>query len=142
MHNLPSVGQNLSDHTLLFLSFLVNSTNTFETAAHNATLAAEEFSQWNTSRTGPLVDNPLSHIGWLRVPNNSPVFEQFGDPSAGPNTPHFELIIANGMIPPPPPEGNFLSVVPVVVSPASRAFFDAFSHRRIFIYLSNVQVAP
>ncbi|KAJ7346360.1 aryl-alcohol oxidase [Mycena albidolilacea] len=120
VHNLPSVGQNLSDHTLLFLSFLVNSTNTFETAVHNATLAAEEFAQWNTSRTGPLVDNPLSHIGWLRVPNNSPVFEQFGDPSAGPNTPHFELIIANGMIPPPPPEGNFLSVVPVVVSPASR----------------------
>ncbi|KAJ7866250.1 aryl-alcohol oxidase [Mycena olivaceomarginata] len=113
VHNLPSVGQNLSDHTLLFLSFLVNSTNTFETAAHNATLAAED-------RTGPLVDNPLSHIGWLRVPNNSHVFEQFGDPSAGPNTPHFELIIANGMIPPPPPEGNFLSVVPVVVSPASR----------------------
>ncbi|KAF7341726.1 GMC oxidoreductase [Mycena sanguinolenta] len=81
VQNLPSVGQNLSDHSLLFLSFLVNSTATWDTATRNATLAAEEFAEWNTSRTGPLVDNPLSQIGWLRV--NSSELTGFKDPSAG-----------------------------------------------------------
>ncbi|KAJ7879141.1 hypothetical protein B0H13DRAFT_2051662 [Mycena leptocephala] len=119
VHNLPSVGQNLSDHSLVFFSFLVNSNDTYETAERNATLAAEQFAQWNTSRTGPLVDNPLSHMGWLRIPNNSSIFENFPDPAAGPNTSHYELIISNGMLALPPP-GNFLSVTPAVVSPASR----------------------
>ncbi|KAJ6505290.1 aryl-alcohol oxidase [Mycena sanguinolenta] len=118
VHNLPSVGQNLTDHSLLFLSFLVNATDTFEAAVRNATLAAEEFTEWNTTRMGPLVDNPLSHMGWLRV--NDSVLEGFSDISAGPNTPHYELIFCNGMIPPPPPTGNFLSILPVVVSPSSR----------------------
>ncbi|KAF7362801.1 Choline dehydrogenase, mitochondrial [Mycena venus] len=120
VHNLPSVGQNLSDHSIVFLSFLVNSNNTFEAAERNATLAAQQFTEWNTSRTGPLVDIPGSHVGWLRVPDNSSIFEEFPDPAAGPNTPHFELIISNGKVGPPPPTGNFMSVIPVVVSPASR----------------------
>ncbi|KAJ6494585.1 aryl-alcohol oxidase [Mycena sanguinolenta] len=118
VHNLPSVGQNLSDHSLLFLSFLVNSTATWDTATRNATLAAQELTEWNTQRQGPLVDNPLSQIGWLRV--NSTALKSFHDPSAGPNSPHYELIFSNGMIPPPPATGNFLSILPVVVSPASR----------------------
>ncbi|KAJ7881442.1 aryl-alcohol oxidase [Mycena leptocephala] len=109
VHNLPSVGQNLSDHSLLFFSFLVNSNDTFETAERNTTLAADQFAQWNTSRTGPLVDNPLSHMGWLRIPDNSSIFEKFPDPAAGPNTSHYELIISNGMLVPPPPTGNFLN---------------------------------
>ncbi|KAJ6494980.1 aryl-alcohol oxidase [Mycena vulgaris] len=120
LHNLPSVGQNLTDHSLLFLSFLVNSNDTYETAGRNATLAAEQLAQWNTTRTGPLVDNPLSHMGWLRIPDNSSIFNTFPDPAAGPNTSHYELIIANGLLGPPPPTGNFLSIVPAVVSPASR----------------------
>ncbi|KAF7362799.1 Choline dehydrogenase, mitochondrial [Mycena venus] len=123
VHNLPSVGQNLSDHSLVFLSFLVNSDNTFETAKRNATLAAEQLAEWNTSRTGPLVDIPLSQIGWLRVPDNSSIFEEFPDPAAGPNTPHFELMISNGMVPPPPLTGNFMRTHP---SPkAARLHFDS-----------------
>ncbi|KAF7357745.1 Aryl-alcohol oxidase [Mycena venus] len=120
VHNLPSVGQNLSDHCLIFLPFLVNSTDTFENAERNATLAALQFEEWNTSRTGPLVDNPLSHIGWLRIPDNSSIFERFPDPAAGPNTSHYELIVSNGLLGPPPPTGNFLSISPAVVSPVSR----------------------
>ncbi|KAJ7680733.1 aryl-alcohol oxidase [Mycena polygramma] len=120
VHNLPSVGQNLSDHALTFLSFLVNSNNTFETAERNATLAAEQLAQWNTTRTGPLVDPPTNQLGWFRIPNNSTIFERFSDPAAGPNTSHYELIFVNGMLAPPPPTGNFLSVTPAVVSPTSR----------------------
>ncbi|KAJ7910769.1 GMC oxidoreductase-domain-containing protein [Mycena leptocephala] len=63
MHNLPSVGQNLSDHSLTFLSFLVNSTDTFEAAECNATLATEELARWQTTQTGPFIDPPSSHTG-------------------------------------------------------------------------------
>ncbi|KAJ7433461.1 alcohol oxidase [Mycena galericulata] len=120
LHNLPSVGQNLSDHDLLGLGWLVNSNNTFETAAHNATLAAEELYQWTTTKTGPLVDNPLSQIGWLRVPDNSSIFNGVPDPASGPDTAHYELIIANGLLKDPPPTGNFMSIAAAVVSPTSR----------------------
>ncbi|KAJ7139326.1 aryl-alcohol oxidase-like protein [Mycena epipterygia] len=102
LHNLPS---------------LVNSTDTFETAAHNSTLAAQELAQWNMTRTGPLVDTPLSHIGWLRIPDIS---AEFPDPAAGPNTAHYELIVGNGILKGAPPTGNFVSISAAVVSPTAR----------------------
>ncbi|KAF7357759.1 L-sorbose 1-dehydrogenase [Mycena venus] len=121
VHNLPSVGQNLTDHSfLLSVSFLINSTDTWETAERDATLAAAQLAQWNTSRTGPLVDGPAHQLGWFRIPDNSSIFEKFPDPAAGPNTSHYELIFVNGMFGAPPPTGNFISIAPAVVSPASR----------------------
>ncbi|KAF7343506.1 Pyranose dehydrogenase 1 [Mycena sanguinolenta] len=124
LHNLPSVGQNLSDHVFLGASWLVNSTNTTDEAARNATLAAEELAKWNTTRMGPLVDNPGSQLGWLRIPNNSSIFEQFSDPSAGPTAGHFELLLANGIVGPPPPTGNFMSISSALVSPTSRGYVE------------------
>jgi choline dehydrogenase-like flavoprotein len=121
IHDLPSVGQNLTDHPILLLSFLANSTDTFESEERNATQAAEDLAQWNANRTGPLVDNPPSHIGWFRVPDNSSIFDGFEDPSAGPNSAQTELLISNGGIGPPPATGNFVAVIPALVSPASRA---------------------
>ncbi|KAK7006418.1 GMC oxidoreductase [Favolaschia claudopus] len=120
IHHLPSVGRNLTDHPLVFFSFQVNSTDTWETAERNATLAAEQFAEWNTSRTGPLIDPPTNQLGWLRVPDNASVFEGGRDPSAGLNTPHYEVIFGAGSFTPPPPTGNYISIFPAVVSPASR----------------------
>lgn len=102
------------------MAWFVNSTDTFETAARNATLAAKELAEWNSTRTGPLVNTPLGPIGWLRVPDNSSIFERFPDPAAGPNTAHYELITVNGGIGAPPPTGNLMAIVAAVVSPASR----------------------
>ncbi|KAG7098364.1 hypothetical protein E1B28_000322 [Marasmius oreades] len=121
VHHLPAVGKNLSDHPVLPLSWLVNSTDTLDTAARNATLLAEQLKQWNDTRTGPLVDGVFTHIGWFRLPHNSSIFKEFSDPSAGPNSPHMELIPENGNVrPPTPPTGNFLVLPAVVVSPLSR----------------------
>ncbi|KAJ7314755.1 aryl-alcohol oxidase [Mycena albidolilacea] len=120
IHDLPSVGQNLTDHPILLLSFLANSTDTFESEERNATQAAEDLAQWNANRTGPLVDNPPSHIGWFRVPDNSSIFDGFEDPSAGPNSAQTELLISNGGIGPPPATGNFVAFIPALVSPTSR----------------------
>ncbi|KAJ6625796.1 GMC oxidoreductase-domain-containing protein [Mycena sp. CBHHK59/15] len=121
LHNLPSVGQNLSDHTFLGNQWSVNSTDTYETAVRNATLAEEQFAQWNATRTGPLVDTTITQVGWLRIPDNASIFEQFRDPAAGPHTAHYELLFTNGLIrPPTPPTGNFMGIGTAVVTPVSR----------------------
>ncbi|KAJ7497617.1 alcohol oxidase [Mycena latifolia] len=120
LHHLPSVGQNLTDHTLVELAWLVNSTDTWETAIRNATLSEEEFDEWNTTRTGPLVNAAASHMAWLRIPDNSSIFEHFSDPAAGPNTAHFELVTANGFPGPTPATGNFFSITAALVAPVSR----------------------
>ncbi|KAF9458550.1 aryl-alcohol-oxidase from pleurotus Eryingii [Collybia nuda] len=119
--HLPDVGKNLSDHPLLPSSWFVNSTDTFEAAGRNASLAKSFFEEWNNTQTGPLVDTVLDHLGWLRVPDNSSIFERFSDPASGKNTAHFELLFVNGMIPGMlPPTGNFMSIFAAVVSPTSR----------------------
>ncbi|KAJ6575612.1 alcohol oxidase [Mycena vulgaris] len=120
LHNLPSVGQNLSDHSYLPMGFLVNSTDTFDNFARNATLQGALLGQWEATRTGLLVDNYESHIGWLRVPKSSPIFDRFADPAAGPNAPHYELVMGNGLFTPAPATGHFFSVASVVVSPSAR----------------------
>ncbi|KAJ7475206.1 aryl-alcohol oxidase [Mycena galericulata] len=120
LHNLPSVGQNLSDQPIVGVSFLVNSTDTYETAERNATLAAEQLAQWTATRTGPLVDAPGSQLAYLRLPDNASIFERFPDPAAGPNTAHYELGFVNGILGLPPPTGNFLGITSAVMSPVSR----------------------
>ncbi|KAF5334168.1 hypothetical protein D9758_014833 [Tetrapyrgos nigripes] len=119
--NNPSVGQNLSDHPIVGQSWFVNDTHTWEAAARNATIAAEQLREWKTSRTGPLTDALGNHQGWLRIQKNSSIFEQYSDPSAGPDAAHYEIIFANGLnFATPPPTGNFMTISTVVVSPLAR----------------------
>ncbi|KAK7042187.1 GMC oxidoreductase [Favolaschia claudopus] len=120
LHNLPSVGQNLSDHSYLPQGFLVNSTDTFDDFARNTTFQQDLLIQWNETRTGLLVDVYENQIGWMRVPNNSSIFQKFLDPSAGKHAAHFEMIFGNGLFTTVPPQGNFFTVASVVVSPAAR----------------------
>ena len=92
--HLPSVGRNLTDHPFVGNTWLVNSTDTFETAFQNATLMAEQIRRWNETRTGPYAAFTFNILGWLRVPDNASIFQRFSDPSAGPNTGHFEVVIS------------------------------------------------
>ncbi|KAJ7105429.1 aryl-alcohol oxidase [Mycena crocata] len=118
VHNLPSVGQNLTDHTLVRISWQVNSTETFDESERNAAIAADELNRWNTTKTGPLVDALTNQIGWLRLPEKS--FGDFKDPSAGPHSPHYEFLITNGIVGTPPPTGNYFTISVAIVSPAAR----------------------
>lgn len=92
--NLPSVGQNISDHVSVGLSWSVNSTETLEYITQNAINFNEAFAQWNKTLTGPFVDLGITHVGWLRLDPNSEALHQFPDPSAGRNTAHIELIFS------------------------------------------------
>ncbi|KAF5377860.1 hypothetical protein D9615_006743 [Tricholomella constricta] len=119
--HLPSVGQNLTDHPFVANTWLVNSTDTFETALRNSTIMEQQVREWNETRTGPYAASTFNVAGWLRVPGNATIFHRFRDPSAGPRTAHFEFIIANGMTRLPlPPTGNFMVIGTVVLTPLSR----------------------
>ncbi|KAJ7489579.1 alcohol oxidase [Mycena latifolia] len=89
--HLPSVGQNISDQPINALSWSVNSTQTLESITQNATAFNAAFAQWNASHTGPFVDVGATQVGWFRLDPESPIFNQFADPAAGPNAAHIEL---------------------------------------------------
>ncbi|THH15004.1 hypothetical protein EW146_g5405 [Bondarzewia mesenterica] len=121
--DLPDVGKNLSDHPLLPNQFYVNSNNTFERWNRNPDVLAAELSNYYQTSQGPFVDTLCNHIGWIRVPDNSSIWETGADPSSGPTSGHYELVFANGWAGPAqafPDTGNFLTVVTNVVTPASR----------------------
>jgi hypothetical protein len=84
----------MTDQPFVANTWLVNSTDTFEAALRNTTLAAEQLQEWNETRTGPYAGGTFNVAGWLRMAANSSIFQQFSDPSAGPNTGHWEFIIA------------------------------------------------
>ncbi|KAG6872927.1 hypothetical protein C0995_005185 [Termitomyces sp. Mi166 len=112
--DLPDVGVNLSDHPVIGNPWLVNGNDTFETIRRDPDPA---LAQWQASRTGPYSDTILDHIGFVRVP---PALVPSPDTAAGPSSPHFEIIVSNGVPPFLPPQGNFLTLTTIVVSPSSR----------------------
>ncbi|KAJ3517011.1 hypothetical protein NLJ89_g768 [Agrocybe chaxingu] len=119
--HLPSVGRNLSDHPLVPERWTVNSTDTFEKYHRNATYAEEQNNLWTTIKQGLLVLTTSNFIAWLRLKPDAPIFQQHLDPAPGPNTGHYEFLIANGITLPPFPESdNFLAVSNVVLTPTSR----------------------
>lgn len=48
--------------------------------------------EWEDEKEGLLVLGPANQFGWLRLPDNSSIFETAEDPSAGPTAGHYELI--------------------------------------------------
>jgi choline dehydrogenase-like flavoprotein len=89
----PSVGANLTDHVLLFNDFEVNSNQSFDDLFRNATLANATMAEWQATKTG-ILDYPVTNqLGWFRLPSNSSIFKTIRDPSAGPTSAHYELII-------------------------------------------------
>ncbi|KAF9468259.1 aryl-alcohol-oxidase from pleurotus Eryingii [Collybia nuda] len=122
--NLPSIGKNLSDHPLFASQWVViNNTSTFEDAEQNVTVAAEQLAQYKANGTGPLVQGPSNQIGWLRLPQDSPILKTTPDPSSGPKSAHFELLFSNGyssFVDAPPSTGRYFSVLNTVASPTSR----------------------
>ncbi|KAL0581937.1 hypothetical protein V5O48_000167 [Marasmius crinis-equi] len=130
VQHLPSVGQNLSDHAAVPSLWSVNTTDTADTAGRNASLAAEQLRMWNETRSGPLVDGPLIDVGWIRVPEDAAIFQRFEDPTAGPNTAHWEFVVVNGNVGQPAPSGNFISASPTLVSPVSR---ESFTFLAVFV---------
>ncbi|KAG5351591.1 hypothetical protein C0989_005670 [Termitomyces sp. Mn162] len=117
--NLTDVGENFADHSVMAHPFIVNSNNTFEKIRDPANIPGE-LDLWNKTHGGPLVDTIASMLGFFRVSENVTLNPDF---AAGPNTPHFEHLIANGLIVPNnlvPQNASFFSMSTSVTSPVSR----------------------
>ncbi|KAJ7903825.1 aryl-alcohol oxidase-like protein [Mycena olivaceomarginata] len=75
----------------------VNSTQTVDSIRQNTTRFNEAYEEWNRTHTGPFVNLGATfaptHIGWMRLDADSPIFENVTDPAAGPNTPHIEMFL-------------------------------------------------
>lgn len=78
---------------MLASQFTVNAHDTLDNLSQNATFLSEELNLWETNRTGELVLSPTNLWGWLRLPSDSPVFDNFTDPSAGMTSSHYEFIL-------------------------------------------------
>ncbi|KAF8888875.1 alcohol oxidase [Infundibulicybe gibba] len=117
--DLPDVGENLSDHPFGVAAFTVSSNNTIDTLNDNAVLMNQAMQQWETEKTGPLVNSVATHLMFMRL--NGSVLGSNPDPAPGPNSPHYELLVADGIpVPPLPTEGNFIAGGAVVLNPTSR----------------------
>ncbi|KAF9039539.1 alcohol oxidase [Hymenopellis radicata] len=119
----PSVGSNMTDHALVANVYEVTSSGTYDDLLRNSTLMAAAKAQWQTTRTGPLTAGVGNHVGYLRLPDDSAIFETVPDPSAGPQSSHFEILMANlwlvhGVS--VPSTGYFTSFSTIVISPTSR----------------------
>lgn len=92
--NLPAVGTNLQDHVFLGNSWLVNANFTLDDLHRNTTLASEQLQIWKVNGTGLIGLPPTNQFGWFRA--DPSVFKNLNakDPSAGPTSANFELIIS------------------------------------------------
>lgn len=110
--NLPDVGKNMVDHSLIANPFLVKSVctllflrgglvanrfsenNTFEPFLRDPAVQAEQIGQWISEGQGPMVNTIASQLAFFRLPKSDPIFKTISDPSSGPNTPHYEFLIS------------------------------------------------
>lgn len=90
--DLPSVGKNLTDHPCTIMTYTVNSTKTFDTVLRNETLYNELLTEWEENKTGLFADKTINHAAYLRLADNSTVWDQFPDPATGKDSAHFELL--------------------------------------------------
>ncbi|KAJ7449302.1 hypothetical protein FB451DRAFT_1187393 [Mycena latifolia] len=116
--DLNSVGKNATDQPIIGASWSVNSTQTVNSITQNITRYNEAFAQWNRTHTGPFVELGPTHIAWLRLDEDSPIFNNVTDPSAGPHTPHIEMSLSPSGASTEP--GHFMSMGLVVLTPSSR----------------------
>jgi hypothetical protein len=75
------------------VAWFVNSNQTLDPIHHNTTLFNEAYAEWNRTHTGLFAtQGGPTHIAWLRLDPKSLASNNFTDPSAGPNSPHFQVI--------------------------------------------------
>ncbi|KAI0640466.1 aryl-alcohol-oxidase from pleurotus Eryingii [Trametes meyenii] len=124
--DLPDVGQHLVDHPQLTNQYGVvhPSDDVTDPLARNTTLRDALIAEWEAGRSGVMASTAQNHIGWLRFSESDDVFGEEGDPSAGPLSPHYELLFAPGFISssgaPVPSTGSFMSFYTIIVTPTSR----------------------
>ncbi|KXN90345.1 Oxygen-dependent choline dehydrogenase [Leucoagaricus sp. SymC.cos] len=134
--NLPSVGKNLTDHPIGVVQYAANSTDTYD-SLNNETFFEEQKQVWEQTHKGIMAGTIANMIGFVRLPDDSPIFQNTTDPASGKGAAHFEFVFHNGYVgPAPAPGGNYFSMSMVVITPTSRGSItlsssDPFAHPTI-----------
>jgi choline dehydrogenase len=84
----------MSDHVLLPNNWLVRGTESLDNLLRDPVAFGAALDQWQTSKTGVLSNGVTNHLGFFRLPNNSPIFATTPDPASGPTASHWEMIVA------------------------------------------------
>ena len=85
---------NLSDHVVLANVFSVKGNDSLDDLLRDPALSSAALAQWNSNHTGVMSGSVGNHVGFLRLPSNSTIFDITPDPSAGPKSSHWELYVA------------------------------------------------
>ncbi|KAF5329017.1 hypothetical protein D9611_013861 [Ephemerocybe angulata] len=130
--DLPSVGKNMSEQAIFFSTYNLGIPGTIEAATPE--MQTEWLNEWNTTKTGPLTSIGVNLIGWLRIPDNSSVWEEYQDPASGKNTPHIEIGFDGGSFQTTPRSTIANAIIPL--QPESRGSItlrssDPFDHPNI-----------
>jgi choline dehydrogenase-like flavoprotein len=89
--DLPDVGENLSDHPFGGVRYNVTGVDTYDDVNRNPVVRQQAIDEWKNNGTGVLTNTIVSHLVFLRTQNETVLRK---DPSAGPKTPHIEILIA------------------------------------------------
>ncbi|KAH9915159.1 aryl-alcohol-oxidase from pleurotus Eryingii [Epithele typhae] len=122
----PAVGQNLADHPRVEsqLGLVHAEDDPLDPIARNATLLAELVAGWEQKHAGLMANGGTNQVAWLRIPADDGVWATEEDPSAGPTSPHFEILFRPGFAStvgdPVPATGAFFTLNTVLVAPSSR----------------------
>ena len=82
------------------------SDDALDVLARNATVAAAALAEWQATfpHTGLETAAGTNQVGWLRIPDDDPIWETERDPAAGPTSAHFEFLFR---VRPPPMLFNY-----------------------------------
>ncbi|KAJ7249411.1 aryl-alcohol-oxidase from pleurotus Eryingii [Mycena rebaudengoi] len=124
VHDLPGVGKNLTDTVVMYISWEVNSSATFDTLLNNITARNEAFAEWNATRTGRMANGLINMSGFARMNRSKPevqkIIKEFGDATAGPRAGDFALLFIDGGLSANAESKSFFSVTLNLISPMSR----------------------
>ncbi|KZM19102.1 hypothetical protein ST47_g9718 [Ascochyta rabiei] len=84
--DLPSVGQNLTDHPLDALYSTVNANTTVHPILRSPTIMEQALQTWNDTHRDPLTNSAASVIAMLRLPQNATMFDTLLEPRSRPST--------------------------------------------------------
>ena len=126
--NLPSVGKNMTDHTLLANAWQINDNQTINTYLTPDALP-QLIKQWNQTHQGLLSWTTNTQMAWLRLPQDDPIIQTYGDPSPGPTSANFQFIWINGwaIAGVAEPEGSWMTIATNLISPTSRKCLIPFT---------------
>ena len=126
--DLPSVGKNMTDHTLLTNAWQINNNQTLNTYLTPDALP-QLIRQWNQTHQGPPSWIRSGQMAWLRLPQDDPIIQTHGDPSPGPTSSDFQFLWMNAwtMSGVAEPEGSWITIATNLISPTSHKCLIPFT---------------